>query len=233
MIWCPPGEFLMGSPTSEADRSDDEMQHRVTLTRGFWMAKTETTQRQWEGITGENPSHFKGGNLPVETVSWDDVQGWLTKMNADHPLPSGWKWVLPTEAQWEYACRAGTETAFSFGSMLNGKEENCCGHSPYGTSAKGPYLVKTKDVGGYAANAWGLYDMHGNVREWCADYYGDYPSGSATDPKSATTGSDRVLRGGSWLYFALCCRSAFRTSYTPDYRYYDLGFRVAAVPAGR
>ena len=113
MVWCPPGEFLMGSPTSESDRSDDETQHRVTLTRGFWMAKTETTLGQWERMMGDNPSQFTGEDLPVETVSWDDVLGWLEKMNEKTPLPSGWKWALPTEAQWEYACRAGTETAFA------------------------------------------------------------------------------------------------------------------------
>ena len=113
MVWCPPGEFLMGSPASEADRRNDETQHRVTLTRGFWIAKTETTQGQWESVTVESPSAFNGVDLPVESVSWEDVQGWLEKMNEKTPLPGGWKWSLPTEAQWEYACRAGTETAYA------------------------------------------------------------------------------------------------------------------------
>jgi formylglycine-generating enzyme len=233
MVWCPPGEFLMGSPASEADRQDDETEHRVILTKGFWLAKTEATQAQWQSVMGSNPSEFTGVDLPVESVSWDDVQGWLQKMNQKTSLPSGWAWSLPTEAQWEYACHAGTETPFSFGSVLNGKEANCNGNYPYGTSVTGPYLEKTAKVGSYAANAWGLHDMHGNVKEWCADYYGDYASGTATDPQGATSGSKRVHRGGGWSYDAQFCRAAIRNKNWPLIRNFYLGFRPAlsSLPA--
>ena len=220
MVWCPPGAFEMGSPGSEEGRFDNETQHRVTLTKGFWMAKTETTQGQWESVMGDNPSHFKGMDLPVETVSWDDVQGWLGKMNERHPLPAGWKWELPTEAQWEYACRAGTETAFA------GDLDEMAWY--VGNSGSNTNPVETKK-----ANAWGLHDMHGNVWEWCRDWYGDYPSGVASDPKGSAAGSLRVSRGGSWRYYAAFCRSAYRFRDTPGYRDGILGFRVAAVPAGR
>ncbi len=231
MVWCPAGEFLMGSPAGEKGRDDDEKQHRMKLTRGFWLAKTETTQGQWQGAMGSNPSEFKGADLPVETVSWEDAQGWLGKMNGKHPLPEGWKWELPTEAQWEYACRAGTETVYSFGNVLNGKEANCDGNYPYGTGAKGPYLEKTAKVGSYAANAWGLHDMHGNVWEWCRDWYGDYPSGAATDPTGASSGAHRVNRGGGWFDDAARCRSAYRNRDAPGGRSFNLGFRPALVPS--
>jgi formylglycine-generating enzyme required for sulfatase activity len=220
MVWCPPGEFLMGSPTSEADRRNDETQHRVTLTTGFWMAKTETTQGQWVSVMGDNPSTFKGMDLPVETVNWDDVQGWLGKMNERHPLPAGWKWELPTEAQWEYACRAGTETAYA-GVLTN--------MAWYADNSG----LKPNPVGAKQANAWGLHDMHGTVFEWCRDWYGDYPSGVATNPTGATTGSLRVLRGGSWGSDAALCRSAYRFVVPPDSGLGIIGFRVAVVPAGR
>ncbi len=239
MVWCPAGEFLMGSPTSEKDRGDDERQHRVTLTRGFWLAKTETTQGQWRRAMGSNPSHFRGTDLPVESVSWGDAQDWLEKMNEKHPLPEGWKWELPTEAQWEYACRAGTETVFSFGNMLNGKGANCNGNYAYGMGAKGSYLEKTAKVGSYETNAWGLHDMHGNVWEWCRNWYGDYNSyrhllGDArNDPTGPASGLVRVFRGGGWSSNAADCRSAHRGRVTPDIRDRYLGFRAAAVPPAR
>ena len=220
MVWCPPGAFVMGSPAVEEGRLDNETRHRVTLTKGFWMAKTETTQGQWESVMGDNPSQFKGMDLPVETVNWDDVQGWLGKMNERHPLPAGWKWELPTEAQWEYACRAGTETAFA-GDL----DEMAWYDSNIGS--------KTNPVGTKQANDWGLHDMHGNVFEWCRDWYGDYPSGVASDPKGSAMGSNRVTRGGGWSGNAAYCRSAKRNWSAPDGRSNNLGFRVAAVPAGR
>jgi formylglycine-generating enzyme required for sulfatase activity len=221
MVWCPAGEFLMGSPEDEANRNDDETPHRVTLTKGFWLAKTETTQGQWERVMGDNPSHFSGEDLPVEMVSWDDVQGWLEKMNEKAPLPSGWKWALPTEAQWEYACRAGTESAFAGDLDEMGWYMDNSGS-------------KTNPVGTKQANAWGLCDMHGNVWEWCSDWYGDYSSGSSSDPTGgATTGDDRVGRGGSWVSNAQDCRSADLLKLTPGHRYNDLGFRPALVPSIR
>jgi formylglycine-generating enzyme required for sulfatase activity/uncharacterized caspase-like protein len=221
MVWCPSGEFLMGSPEDEADRNDDETQHRVTLTKGFWMAKTETTQGQWESVAGDNPSDFSGEDLPVETVSWVDVQGWLEKMNEKAPLPSGWKWALPTEAQWEYACRAGTKRAFA------GDLDEMAWYDENSGS-------KTNPVGTKKANAWGLHDMHGNVWEWCSDRYGEYVIGSSSDPTGgATTGGSRVLRGGSWDYYAQHCRSADRSRVTPGNRLNSLGFRPALVPSIR
>ena len=220
MVWCPAGEFLMGSPEDEAYRGDDETQHRVTLTRGFWLAKTETTQGQWERVMGENPSDSLGEDLPVETVSWDDVQGWLEKMNEKTPLPSDWKWALPTEAQWEYACRAGTESAFA------GDLDEMAWYGENSGSSTNP-------VGTKKANAWGLHDLHGNVWEWCSDWHKDYSSGSSSDPTGATTGVFRVLRGGSWYCVAQDCRSALRSRSSPGFRGRGLGFRPALVPSIR
>jgi formylglycine-generating enzyme required for sulfatase activity len=210
----------MGSPDGEGGRVDDETQHRVTLTKGFWMAKTETTQGQWVFGAIYDMSYFSGEDLPVETASWDDVQGWLEKMNEKTPLPSGWKWALPTEAQWEYACRAGTESAFA-GDL----DEMACYDENSGST--------TNSVGTKKANAWGLHDMHGNVWEWCSDWYGDYSSASSSDPTGATAGVSRVRRGGSWDFDAQGCRSAYRRRYAPDYRNDDLGFRPALVPSIR
>ena len=218
MIWCLPGEFLMGSPADETGRSENETQHRVTLTKGFWLAKTETTQGQWERLMGGNPSEFKGAELPVETVSWDDAQEYLVKMNSQDSLPSGWKWVLPSEAQWEYACRAGTETTYA------GDLDEMAWYEENSGS-------KTNPVGMKKANAWGLYDMHGNVWEWCMDYKGEYESGFATDPTGVNTGGLRVNRGGSWVDHAQHCRSANRYIGTPGRRDYRLGFRPALVPS--
>jgi len=231
--WCPAGKFLMGSPESEKDRNSDETQHQVTLTRGFWMLETQVTQLMWESVMGSNPSKFKGLNFPVENVSWNDSQEYIEKLNAllegTPGVPAGFKFSLPTEAQWEYACRAGTTTPFNFGSTLNGDKANCDGNNPYGTSTKGKYLQQTTAVGSYPANAWGLYDMHGNVREWCQDWYENYASGVVTDPMGASTGSIRVLRGGSWDSSAEHCRSAFRISSGPSSRGNRIGLRLSLV----
>ena len=176
----------MGSPPGESGRFDDETQHRVTLTEGFWMAKTEVTQKQWKSVMGNNPSHFQGDNLPVECVSWDDCVEFCRK--AGHGLQ------LPTEAQWEYACRAGSETPYFWGNALNGDRANCNGNYPCGTTVKGPYKEKTTPVGSYQANAWGLYDMHGNVREWCADWYTeDLGTRAVTNPGGPGSGSFREI----------------------------------------
>ena len=197
MVWCPPGSFMMGSPETEDDRCSDETRHRVTLKQGFWMGKYEVTQLQWESVMGENPSSFKGGNRPVEWVSWDDCQVFIRKINADGKVTV----ALPTEAQWEYACRAGTTTPFSFGQFLNGDKANCDGNYPYGKTAKGYHRKETTSVGSYAPNAWGLYDMHGNVFEWCVERYGKY-GGDATNSTGATSGPYRVARGGGWDSYA-------------------------------
>ena len=227
MIYCPPGEFMMGSPESEEGRDDGETQHRVRLTKGFWLGKYPVTQRQWQSVMGSTPSEFKGDDLPVETVSWDDCQEFTKKVNA--ALGCGAR--LPTEAEWEYACRARTTTAYFWGNALNGDRANCAGNYPCGTAKKGPYLEKTTPVGKYGANPWGLCDMHGNVWEWCADRYGGY-SGDAVDPTGPASGAYRVLRGGSWIISARFCRSADRRRFQPGYRYRIFGFRLccSALP---
>ena len=225
------GSFMMGSPTSESGRIDNEIQHRVTLTKDFWLGETEVTQEQYRAVMGSNPSRFsKGGKYPVEYVSWTDAMAFcerLTKAERDNGnLPDGYEYTLPTEAQWEYACRAGTTTPFNFGSTLNGDKANCNGNCPYGMD-EGKYVDATTEVGKYGANAWGLYDMHGNVWEWCRDWYDGYPSGSVTDPVGPSSGSYRVLRGGSWISLAWACRSAIRSSIDPSRRGHIYGFRVA------
>ncbi len=227
--WCPPGTFTMGSPKTEEGRYDNEIQHRVTLTRGFWLGETEVTQGLWKEVMGDNPSSFKSGDdYPVEEVSWYDCQEFVKKLNARYAQP-GLKWSLPTEAQWEYACRAGTTTAYFWGNALNGDRANCDGNHPCGTTKKGVDKEKTTQVGSYAANEWGLYDMHGNVWEWCSDWDGNYPSSAVTDPPGSTSGSCRVGRGGSWDDFARYCRSAYRIRIIPEDRSYFLGLRVALV----
>ena len=214
--WCPPGTFMLGSPVSEARRDNDETQHQVTLSRGFWMLETEVTQEMWKKVMGNNPSNFKGVKLPVEQVSWNDCQEYIKKLNEIKVASAGFKFSLPTEAQWEYACRAGTRTAYYFGDTLTQQQANFGGN-------------QTKDVGSYPANAWGLKDMHGNVWEWCADWKGDYPSGTVTDPVGSPTGSYRVIRGGSWIYCAGGCRSALRSDYFLAYRRLNLGLRLSLV----
>jgi formylglycine-generating enzyme required for sulfatase activity len=220
--WCPPGTFQMGSPTSEPEGGNNETQHMVTLSKGFWMLETAVTQAMWESIMGNNPSVFNGAKLPVGQVSWNDSQEYIKKLN-DTVAPSdskgiseNFKFSLPTESQWEYACRAGTTTAYHFGNTL--KKE----HANFGSE-------QIVDVGSYPANAWGLRDMHGNVYEWCLDWYGDYPSGAVTDPTGAVEGSDRVHRGGSCGDGAEACRSAGRFNNDSSFRYDDLGFRLCLV----
>ena len=229
----PAGKFLMGSPATEKERYQNENQHEVTLTQGFRMGVHEVTQAQYEQVMGKNPSHFKGATLPVETVSYDDALAFCQKLS-DLPAEkaAGRKYRLPTEAEWEYCCRAGTSTPFHFGNELNGTQANCDGNNPYGTTKKGPYLEKTSPVGSYPANAWGLYDMHGNVWEWCQDWYGDYPKQSVTDPRGPEVGSICVSRGGSWYNEAAGCRSANRYWYDPSIRNSGVGFRLALSSSG-
>jgi len=212
MCWAPAGSFTMGSPDSEPGRFPNEGQTQVRLSRGFWLAKTKCTQKTWRAVMGTNPSHFQGDDLPVDQVSWNDCQAFIGKLRE---FGGGWRFALPTEAQWEYACRAGTTGAYA--GDLN---------------AMGWYIDNsvhtTHPVGSKLANPWGLQDMHGNVREWCRDAYSDNAPGGA-DPE-VRNGERRVVRGGSWLHAARYSRSAFRYSYTPEDRYYFVGFRLAAVP---
>ena len=225
--WLPPGEFTMGSPENEEYRDDDETQHKVVITKGFWLAETETTQALWKAVMGEgnNPSWFEGDSLPVEQVSWHDCQAFISKLN-EAVKDEGLVFRLPSESHWEYACRAGTTTPFSFGSILNGDKANCHGRYPYGTNTEGKYVGKTTPVGSYSANAWGLKDMHGNVWEWCEDWYGDYTAGTVTDPTGPQSGSRRVLRGGGWGSDARSCRSANWYLFMPVRRNFNLGFRL-------
>ena len=225
-VYIPPGEFLMGSPANEPGRGDNEPQRRVRLTKGFYLQTTETTQRQWESIMGYNPSNFKncGRDCPVENVSWDDAQEFIRKLNA---RDRGGEYRLPTEAEWEYAARAGTRTPFAFGDCLSTGDANYDGDYPLEGCPKGTDRVKTVGVGGFAPNEWGLYDMHGNVWEWCQDLFGAYPSGDEINPAGPGSGSRQVIRGGSWHHFAKNCRSAHRSWFSPGSRSFYLGFRLA------
>ncbi len=220
----PAGEFLMGSPAGEAGRDSDEgPQHRVKITKPFYLGVHEVTQAQYEAVMGKKPSYFKGSDLPVESVSWEEAKEFCQRLSARENRT----YRLPTEAEWEYACRANTTTAYNFGN-----ETSQLGGSAwfYGNSDG-----KTHSVGAKRPNAWGLYDMHGNVWEWCEDWYGAeyYAKSPPEDPTGPATGSDRVFRGGSWSVSAANCRAANRSGYVPGYRNSRLGFRVAAVPSGR
>ena len=246
--WIPAGTFTMGSPEDELGRFDSEVQHEVTLTRGYWMGVFEVTQKQWSLIMGSNPSEYKGDTRPVEQVSYNDIRGkekgagWPTgghEVDADSFLGklrsmTGLAFDLPTEAQWEYACRAGTTTALNSGKNLTA-EIGCPNMAEVGrydgnlSDGKGGYGEHTK-VGSYPPNAWGLYDMHGNVCEWCLDWNGGYPSTAVTDPQGVASGSYRVGRGGYWISLALFCRSANRDNYTPSLRDFYIGFRVVFCP---
>lgn len=195
------------------------------------MAQMECTQGQWKAVMGETPRHFQGDNYPVFDMSWLDSQAFITKVATSAPVPRGWKIALPTAAQWEYACRAGTTTAFHFGVSLNGTQANCVGNNPHGTHEKGPSLGKTSLVGSYPPNAWGLFDMHGNVREWTADWYGGKLKGG-TDPQGQPAGDVHSFRGGAWGDDAWRCRSARSgRSFGPgdDTRGPWYGFRIVLV----
>ncbi len=220
LCYCPAGTFTMGSLSTEDHRNDDEDQVAVKISKGFWIAESECTQRQWERIMEKNPSKFSGStDLPVEQVTWDEVQEFIGKLNSAS-LFEGHRWALPTEAQWEYACRAGTNTAFAYGDILT-KE------------MRGPHITKTEKVKSYRPNTWGLYDMHGNVEEWCADWYAKFREGG-TNPMGPSTGAWRVTRGGGFDSVDSSLRSASRAGYEPDDgRRSTVGFRVIAVPVGR
>src|ERR1043166_2051343 len=221
--WIPAGSFLMGSPKQEKERQANETQHKVTLTKGFYMGIHLVTQEQWQAVMGNNPSGFKNEkNLPVEVVSWNDCQKFLKKLVEKDKKP----YRLPTEAEWEYACRAGTTTPFHFGETISTDQANYNGNGVYGDGKKGVYRAKTTPVGSFPANAFGLHDMHGNVLQWCQDWYGEYPQGNVVDPQGADKGQFRAVRGGSWHYGPDGCRSAYRFKNHPDDRYSNFGFRV-------
>ena len=227
MRWMRPGEFTMGSPPEEVvNRYEDETKHKVTLTEGFWLADTACTQELWTAVMGENPSRFHHADeLPVENISWNDCQEFLNKVNESY---KGLKLRLPTEAQWEYACRAGTDTPFSFGENITTDEVNYNGNNPYSNDPKGKSRKKTVQVKELPANQWGLYQMHGNVWEWCADWYGKYDVADKMNPVGPSSGEFRVLRGGSWADFGRNVRSAYRDWLDPGNRNGgDVGFRFS------
>ena len=230
MIWAPAGTFIMGSSESEKGRqAGREKQHEVILESGFFLGKYEVTQLQYQAVmqdlTGNinyKPSHFDGIDRPVEKVSWNDAQIFIKRLNQYASkmkmIPFGWRFCLPTESEWEYACRAGTQTTYSWGNTIRETDTN--GASPNGAK-------ETRKVGSYDPNPWGFYDMHGNVREWVHDWYSDeYPEGKAEDPRGPEAGTYRVSRGGSWNDPPSFLRSADRQNGTPDVCYHALGFRV-------
>ena len=206
LVWCPPGCFLMGSPEEEG--LPGETRHRVTLTKGFWLAKTEVTQRQWRSVMGTDPSRFKGDNLPVECVDWNDCREFCRRAGLR----------LPTEAEWEYACRAGTTGPYAGTGVP----------SEMGWYWENSFKASTHPVGQKCPNAWGLHDMHGNVAEFCSDWCGSYPAGAVTNPVGPSTGASHECRGGSWAVSAFLCRSAYRGNDGPRRKHNALGFRPAA-----
>jgi formylglycine-generating enzyme required for sulfatase activity len=222
--WIQPGSFLMGSPPEEEGRYDDETQHKVILTQGYWLADTACTQALWQAVTGTKPSNFKGANNPVETISWNDITPFLQQLNHQQPELA---LRLPTEAEWENACRAGTTTAFHFEGKVSLDKVNYRGtwddYSKYGKGA----LERTAEVKSYPPNQWGLYEMHGNIYEWCQDWHDQYPEQQVTDPQGAVSGARHMLRGGSWFNFGGRCRSASRGFNVPTFRDGSLGFRLA------
>jgi serine/threonine-protein kinase len=247
-LLLPAGSFLMGSSEADVDVAfadarrtnsgakrewfiSETPQHRVNIKEGAYMGKFEVTQSQWHALMGNSPSHFPNcAGCPVEQVSWYDAHEFIKKLNE---MTDGYMYRLPSEAEWEYACRAGTTMAFAFGDGLSSSQANFNGAHPYGNAPEGTWLKRTTPVGSYQPNAWGLCDMHGNVYEWAEDIWADSYNGLAADGSPNTNNGDpnyRVLRGGSWTNHAKYCRSAYRNRVAPDYRASDSGLRVVAVP---
>ncbi|MEZ6068722.1 MAG: formylglycine-generating enzyme family protein [Pirellulales bacterium] len=226
LVRIPAGEFRMGSPENEAGRSNDEVAHRVRISRPFWIGVHEVTQRQYTAVTDSNPSYFIGeANLPVERVSWEAAVQFCRR--ASEVTRRAVR--LPSEAQWEYACRAGTTSAFSSGDGVGPDAANF--DVSQGGAIPVEPLERTTPVGHYGPNPWGLYDMHGNVREWCSDWYAPYPSHDRdfVDPMGPAEGTAHVLRGGSWDDYSRRCRSAFRHGYRPGDREQCNGFRIVVL----
>ena len=233
MRWIPPGSFTMGSPDTEPGRWDEETEHPVRLTAGLWLADTACSQALWAAVMGgASPSHFKDDpQNPVEQVSWVDVvDEFLPRLNAQVP---GLAAMLPTEAWWEYACRGDAEhrTPFWFGEDIDSDQVNFDGTEPSPGGKKSQYRETTLPVKALPCNGWGLYQMHGNVWEWCADWYAPYPAGEVEDPagpsEAPSETARRVLRGGSWFDLARNCRSAMRFANDPGERDHSVGFRLA------
>jgi formylglycine-generating enzyme required for sulfatase activity len=230
MVKIPGGIFLMGSPETEAKRNDDEgPQHYVNVPE-FFMGKYPVTQAQWQAVMGNNPSYFKGKNRPVEKVSWNEATKFCQKLSKK----TGRDYRLPSEAEWEYACRAGTQTPFYFGETITPELVNYDGSYTYGNGPKGKDREETTDVGNFPPNSFGLYDMHGNVFEWCQDVWHRNYDGAPVDGSAWVNGGDsslRVLRGGSWYFNPRRCRSADRNFYNSVETDYSIfGFRLVSFP---
>ncbi|MBI5844728.1 MAG: formylglycine-generating enzyme family protein [Deltaproteobacteria bacterium] len=226
-VKLPPGTFTMGSSTEDEDRQGGETLHEVTLTKGFFLQVTEVTQGQWLQVMQTFPSSFTtcGYECPVENISWFLMQEFIDRLNS---MDTSKKYRLPTEAEWEYAARAGTKTAFAYGDCLDTRLANFDGRYPVKDCHRGIYLQRTVPVRTYPPNAWGLHEMHGNVAEACQDWYDELPEAPVKDPEGAETGIRRVFRGGSWSNDAKYCRSATRGKYEPDSPSQLRGFRLAA-----
>jgi len=248
----PAGEYLMGSPDSEKSRAEDEKQKKVMITEPFWIQITEVTQDQWKSVTGISLKSLvdgkvgalgRGANLkntpsvihsshPMSFVNYEDVinfcKSLTEKEKASGRLPEGYVFSLPTEAQWEYAARAGTTEVFAFGNVLTSKDANILGKYPYGIKGEFEGFGSTSPVASFLPNKWGVYDMHGNVYEWCLDWFVDELPGGK-DPKSIESGDSRSIRGGAWNRRGESCRSAYRYSYDPTQRTNNIGFRVVLV----
>jgi sulfatase modifying factor 1 len=237
LCWCPAGRFIMGSPPTEIERRPDEGQVEVTLTKGFWMAKYETTQGLWKRVMGRLPGPLtaelpEGDDYPVGNVNFAEAEAFCRKLSEQAhlkgSLPADWEYRLPTEAQWEYACRAGTTTATAFGDKLSSRQANFKGR-PYHAAEPGPSMGRAAKVGRYSANGWGLHDMHGKTFEWCRDWYhAKLPGGTDPDLYLAKAKS-RVRRGGAWTDDGWPCRSAFCLRFEPERRYDHIGFRIVAI----
>jgi formylglycine-generating enzyme required for sulfatase activity len=243
LVLIPPGKFQMGSPRGELERKAEESRHEVTITRPFYMGMYEVTQAQYARLMDPKTRAFFAGDRggspehPMEDVLWTEADEFCQKLSGlPEEARAGRKYRLPTEAEWEYACRAGTTTAFHCGDSISSRQANFNGTEPYGTAEKGPYLRQTAKVGSYPPNAFGLYDMHGNVAEWCADwydpeYYNASPDEDPPGPPAGVVSDDYenfyvVIRGGCWLDEARACRSAYRHRAMHRNKYRVIGFRV-------
>jgi formylglycine-generating enzyme required for sulfatase activity len=249
LVLIPPGRFRMGSASAEkVPNGDDDPLHEVEITKAFYLGVFPVTQAQWQTVVDSNPSWFcttgagkdqvaglDTSDFPVEQISWDDAVSFCRRLSGrPDERARGWVYRLPTEAEWEYACRAGTSTPFHCGNALSSLQANFDGNYPYGGAEKGSYLKRTSEVGSYRPNAWGLFDMHGNIWEWCSDWYGGvyHGKGPAKDPPGPSGGSERVVRGGGWRDDGRFCQASLRYGGAPSGRSNLLGFRVAAVPQG-
>jgi formylglycine-generating enzyme required for sulfatase activity len=237
------GTFTMGSPASEPERGTDETQHRVTA-GDFYIAKSSVTQREYSQLMGSNPSEFSGDNLPVENVSWFDAVRFCNARSTREGLTPAYaingetvtwnrsanSYRLPTEAEWEYACRAGTTTPFNIGNNITDREANCYNNYGYNNNSSGRVTGgcrgRTTPINSYRANSWGLFDMHGNVADWCWDWYGEYGASAQANPAGPATGTLKVNRGGGWNDFPKHIRSAYRAAMPPGNDSFNLGFRL-------